>query len=508
MKSIKILPILGIAIFSHTMLGAQEVAGSVLSIGLPILMLIGIVVMTVLFLISRYKRCPSDKILVVYGRTGSGSAKCYAGGAAFVWPVIQDYEYLDLTPLSIDVDLRSALSKQNIRVNVPSRFTVGISTQASDMINAAERLLGKSQNEIRDLAKDIIFGQLRLVVATMDIEEINSDRDKFLTNVTSNVGNELRKIGLSLINVNVTDIQDESGYIEALGKKAAAEAINAAKIQVAEEVEKGDIGSSRANARRRQEVANANSEAEVGEKNAAAEAVKGLNLADIEIALSESEKRRQIAEANKNAEIAEKTATAEAEKAAYLAQKVAEEARRERELAAQRAEEVVQEEIEKEKTIIAADAEAQRIIRLARGEAEATLAKYNAEAEGVEKELSAQAQGFMKMVQAAGGNPQAAIGLLMIEKLPQLAQIQTEAIKNIKFDKVTVFDGGNGDSTAGFVSNLFKSVPALSDFLDQSGLKLPEYLAKSPEKQVLPDDLQHDQGEDDEDNDMLSEENK
>ena len=196
--------------------------------------LVGLFFLMVLWGVTRFKRCPSDKILVIYGRTGQGSAKCLAGGAAFVWPVIQDFEYLDLTPISIDVDLRGALSKQNIRVNVPSRFTVGVSNEDGVMLNAAERLLGKSTDEIRDISKDIIFGQLRLVVATMDIEEINSDRDKFLSNVSTNVGAELRKIGLQLINVNVTDIQDESGYIEALGKEAAAKAINDAKMSVAE----------------------------------------------------------------------------------------------------------------------------------------------------------------------------------------------------------------------------------------------------------------------------------
>jgi flotillin len=174
--------------------------------------LIGLVFIMLLWLISRYKRCPSDKILVIYGKTGAGtSSKCLAGGAAFVWPVIQDHDFLDLTPISIDVDLRGALSRQNIRVSVPSRFTVAVSNEPGVMEVAAERLLRKSTDEIRETAKDIIFGQLRLVVATMDIEEINSDRDKFLINVSSNVGNELKKIGLMLINVNVTDIQDESG---------------------------------------------------------------------------------------------------------------------------------------------------------------------------------------------------------------------------------------------------------------------------------------------------------
>jgi flotillin len=211
--------------------------------GTFILILVGVFVLFVTFLalISRYKRCPSDKILVIYGKTGGSSAKCIHGGGAFVWPVIQDFAYLDLKPISIEANLTNALSRQNIRVDVPCRFTIAISTEPDSMGNAAERLLGLSPEQIQELSKDILFGQLRLVIATMTIEEINSDRDKFLDNISKNVDTELKKIGLKLINVNVTDIRDESGYIEALGKEAA-KAINEAIISVAEQTKIGETG--------------------------------------------------------------------------------------------------------------------------------------------------------------------------------------------------------------------------------------------------------------------------
>ena len=205
-----------------------------------ILIIVGVLFVTFTAILARYKRCPSDKVLVIYGKTGKNkegsisSARCIHGGASFIWPVFQSYQFLDLNPISIECNLTNALSKQNIRVDVPCRFTVGISTEPEVMTNAAERLLGLSQDEIRNIATDILFGQLRLVIATMDIEEINADRDKFLAAVSTNVEAELRKIGLKLINVNVTDIRDESGYIEALGKEAAAKAINDAKKSVAE----------------------------------------------------------------------------------------------------------------------------------------------------------------------------------------------------------------------------------------------------------------------------------
>ena len=241
-----------------------------MTFGLILITLIVIIIFTtVAALFARYKKCPSDKILVVYGKVAKvdgqhQSSKCIHGGAAFIWPVIQAYHFLDLTPLSIEVNLRNALSKQNIRVDVPSRFTVGISTEPGIMQNAAERLLGLQLAEIQELSKDIIFGQLRLVIATMDIEEINTDRDKFLANVTANVEAELKKIGLRLINVNVTDINDESGYIQALGKEAAAKAVNDAKKSVAEQDRDGSIGEANAQRDQRIQVAQANAAAVEG----------------------------------------------------------------------------------------------------------------------------------------------------------------------------------------------------------------------------------------------------
>jgi uncharacterized membrane protein YqiK len=252
---------------------------------------IGVIALVFLFmaLINRYRRCPSDKILVIYGNKGSKtSAKCVHGGGAFVWPIIEDYAYMSLTPISIDANLTNALSRQNIRVDVPCRFTVGISTEPDSMLAAAERLLGQSAQQIQELARDILFGQLRLVIATMSIEELNSDRDKFLEAISANVEVELKKIGLRLINVNVTDIKDESGYIEALGQEAAAKAINEAKVRVAEQEKLGEIGKAEAVRETRIRTAEAN-----------AEAVKGENEAKIEIANSESNRREKEAEAQR-----------------------------------------------------------------------------------------------------------------------------------------------------------------------------------------------------------------
>jgi flotillin len=408
--------------------------------------------------------------LVVFGKTGGGSAKCIHGGGAFIWPIIQDYSYLSLIPISIEANLTNALSKQNIRVDVPSKFTVGISTEQDSMGNAAERLLGLSSEQIQELARDILFGQLRLVIATMSIEEINSDRDRFLDNVSKNVEQELKKIGLKLINVNVTDIKDESGYIEALGKEAAAKAINEAKVSVAEQDKIGEIGRAEAERDTRIKTSQAN-----------AIAVQGENNAKIDIANSDAARREKEAEALKIAITAEKVQQAKALQEAYAAEQKAETARAEREKATQQANVIVSQEIEKQRIIIDAEAEAEKIRVNAKGEADAIFAKMDAEARGYYEILTKQSEGYKEMVKAAG-NAQSAYQLLLIEKLPELVKTQVEAIKNIKIDKITVWDGGNNEngttSTANFLSGLMKSVPPLNDLFRQAGMDLPEYLGK------------------------------
>ncbi|MDD3488660.1 MAG: SPFH domain-containing protein [Paludibacter sp.] len=486
-----------------------------------IIILAVVVFVTISALVSRYKRCPSDKILVVYGRTGGTSAKCIHGGGAFIWPVIQDYAYLDLRPLSIEANLTNALSRQNIRVDVPCRFTIAISTEHENMNSAAERLLGLNAEQIQDLAKDILFGQLRLVIATMTIEEINSDRDKFLDNISKNVDSELKKIGLKLINVNVTDIKDESGYIEALGKEAAAKAINEAKISVAEQEKIGETGKALADREKDTQIAETHRDRDVkiaitqkdrevsiaqamkdesigkaeAEKDtriktseANALAIKGENEAKISIAQSDAARREKEAEALKIAIASEKVQQAKALEESYHAEQAAENARAERERSTQNANIVVPAEIAKQRAIIEAQAEAERMRVQAKGEADAIFAKMEAEAKGLYEILTKQAEGYKEVVGAAGGDPTQAFQLLLIEKLPELVKTQVEAVKNIKIDKITVWDSGNGaengnTTTANFVSGMMKTVPPLNDLFNMAGLNLPTYL-KGPKEET------------------------
>ena len=465
-----------------------------------------------LMLVTRYKRCPSNKILVVYGKVGGGQAsKCLHGGGAFIWPLIQDYDFLDLEPIQIEIPLKAALSSENIRVNVPSVFTVAIGTEGTFMQNASIRLLGLRPDEIEAQARDIIFGQLRQVLASMTIVEINRDRDQFLANIQKSMEPELRKVGLVLINVNITDITDESGYIEAIGRKAAATAVQQATIDVADQVRKGKVGVAKAERDRDVEVAMAEKERDIGTKDADRErlvrvaeldketkvgeqtaslqrdaliadrdrekrikvaeadslAVKGENEAKAVIARAEAELQVQRAQAYQKGETTKRVAEAEVLRVQYDAQAVAAKAEAAKVEAEKTASLVAPAKAQKAKIMVDAEAEAEKRRIEAEGEAKAIFVKLEAEARGQYEILAKKGEGFGEIVRACG-DAQSAFQMMMLEHMEHLSETAAKAISNIKFDKVVVWDGGGNATTGGqgatasFLSGLARSLPRCS----------------------------------------------
>jgi len=455
------------------------------------MILIALAIGVLVTFLSRYRRCPSNKILVIYGKTGKGAAKCVHGGAAFVWPLLQAYEYLDLEPFVVPIDLSNALSQENIRVTVPTTVTAAISNEPGLMRNAAIRLLALTRGQIQAQAQDIILGQMRAVLATMKIEDINRDRQAFMAAVNEAVTIELEKIGLAVINVNIRDIEDESGYIKALGRKAAAEAINQANIDVAEQEKMGQTGVAERQRDTRVAVAGANAKAEIGEATADRDKRQQVAGLDAEAVSSETEADADKAGYRANQNVAEQEARGRSESASReadgairvaqeVAEKKAEEARAEREEARLNAEIVVPANAQREKVVIAADARKQETIRVAEGQAAATLAKMTAEGKGVQAILAGKADGYDRLVKACATADKAA-ALLLIEKFTEVAHIQAQAVQDLPIEKIIVWDGGRSDGEGGLSGlggRLMSALPAMHDLARQVGLDLPEFLGR------------------------------
>lgn len=480
----------------------------------------------VIIVAKQYKRCPSNRVLVIYGRTGGGrAARTVHGGAAFVVPLIQDYAYLSLEPIQIEIPLRGALSIENIRVNVPSVFTVAVGTEPAVMQNSSIRLLGLSVSEVRKQAEEIIFGQLRQVIASMKIEDINRDRETFLNHIQTSLEPELNKVGLVLINVNITDITDESGYIDAIGQKAASEAIQLARGDVADNEKMGEtrvasaqrdkeiqianaqkeqaigtreaerdrsiriatmekeqtIGERSAEFQRQAEVKEAERQMRVSVAEADATSIEGENLSQAKVAHSQADLAVQRAQAYELGESRKKEAEAtvlEVQNRALAKTALAEAERVEAE---KRAELEAPAKAEKARIIVEAEAEADRKRIDARADADAIFARLDAEARGQFEILAKKGDGLQRIVDACGGSNEA-FQMLMLEHLDNLADASAQAISNIKFDKVVVWENGgsNGRSnTADFLSGMAKTLPPMMQVMrDIGGIELPEALVK------------------------------
>lgn len=458
----------------------------------PILIGIALIMMV----IKQYKICPSDKLMVVFGAGSKEGARVIHGGGQFIIPFIQRIQYMSLAPISIPVNLEKALSSTNIRLNLPSQFTIGIDSKNPAFTqNAVRNLLEMSENEIQTTASEIIIGALRSTVAALTIEQLTRDRDTFIRLINENVTSELNKIGLALISVNLKDITDESGYIAAMGQKSAAEAINKAHVDVSEQARLGDIGVETNKRERDVTVAQQQSEAEIGKKTAeknqivqtaalSAETTQGQNASKALIAESDAELAVKQATAYQSGEVAR----AKAETAVSLEQRAAREAELSKE-------QLASAEVARQQLVIEAEAQAQKATIIAEGEAKAILVRLEAEATGLQKMLEAKATGYAKIIEAAGGDPAAAANLLLIEKMEEIVRINAEAIKSLKIDKITVWDSGNGaggnGGLPGFLKGFASSLPALNELAKQAGINLPPFLGnlvpgEEPKTPALP----------------------
>ena len=450
---------------------------------IPTIILVLLGVLGAAFIVSRYRLCPPNQVLVVYGAASDKSkpAKCCHGGGTFVWPLLQNSAILSLRPFTVDIDLSEALSQNKIRVDVPSAFTVAISIEQEMLDVAAQRLLHMNEKDIIGQTKEIIIGQMRAVISSLTIEQINSDRDAFMASIRTHVVSEISKLGLCLINANIINITDESGIIKAVGQKAASEAVNQANIDVAKQNQLGAIGVAEANkvkeisvAERASETAIGTAEADkhmrIGTTEAAKETALAVAKQTSEQAEGESAARIKIATADQNAKTAEanaQTKILEAEKLSMTAKLTKDE--------------VVREEIDKAKRVVKAEAQAAEVTTLANAKAAATKVNYEAEAAGQQKVLTAQAEGYAKLVEAAGGSAEAANAYLLVDKLPEIIATQVKALENIKIDNLTIWDSGKGgDGKDGIISNLAKdmigSIPQVADLAKMVGIKLPGFL--------------------------------
>ncbi|MFV0556080.1 MAG: flotillin family protein [Lactovum sp.] len=450
---------------------------------LLLLVFIAFILLLLFIILLSYKRVRSNTALVIWGKgTGANGIKIKTGGATFVIPILQGSQKLSLEPFAVDVDLKGALSKKNIRVNTPSTFTLAVSSSLDMLNNAARRILDLKDAALMEQSRDIILGQLRAVIAGLTIEEINADREKFEAEVFKNVSSELYKLGLDLINVNIKDITDEAGYIEAIGRKASAEAVNQANIDVSNADKYGEIGTNEARKEKEIQVSKFNTEREIGISSAEKERI--IRTAELAAERAEGENLAMAKQLESNKDLAVKTAKFEEDSrlAEISAQIAIQKQKAEEELEQLRAEEVSKVKAEKEKIELRAEAEKNKRIKEAEAQAQEILLYAEAEAQGINKIMEEKAAGYNKIRKAVGDDNLATI--LMIEKLVEVTKVKSDALNNLNIDKITVWDNpGSGNTEGrsglnGFVDNFMNSIPAMHEIANDAGIDLPKYLGE------------------------------
>ena len=474
-----------------------------------IAILIGVIafvlILSTVVVISRYVKCKPNEILIKYGKLGSSkadavrSAKIVHGKGTFVVPIVQGYATMSLEPIQMNLDFKGALSAENIRVDVPTNLTVAIDTEDAMMQTAAERLLGMDQRAIQNLVSEVIYGQMRIVIAKLTISEMNTDRDKFQQMISENVTNELKKYGLKLMNINIVNIQDAANIIVNMGKEAAAKTENEALFRIAEQEKVGksriakenkekEIAVAEADAEEKSKVAEANKTRDLNIASAERERITGIEKAKAEketnVAKAIAEKDAKVAEANadrdirqanadKNAKVATNLAlqeiaqsNAELEVKQADAKRLAGEAqvdaetkvaikRQEQEREVEKAkaakveqqlqaEKVIPAEMAKKETVIKAEAEAEKLKKEADGYSAATLAKAKADAEATRLRGEAEAKANQaKLLAEAEGKKQSLLAeaeaykqmLEASEQHPDLA-IQFKIVEKINYTDI------------------------------------------------------------------------
>ncbi len=390
----------------------QDLIQGSVTMAIVLLIVVVVAVMTIRALIVIV---PPNRAAVLTGRKRAlttGEAVGYRsviGGRTLRVPIIETVQHISLETFPVEISVANAFSKGNIPLNIEAIAAVKIASQPETVFNnAVERLLGKTEDEIWSLAKDTLMGNLRGVLATLTPEEVNEDRLGFARALSEDAGEDLAALGFHLDVLKIQNVSDERGYLEAIGRKRAAEAVRDA------------------------EIAEADAAAETRQRQAAARQIAEVKEADAAVQIAEAQNKLRVrkAELDREAQIVERTAKVKAEESEVEAQKALESRR-----------------VEREKLRLQAD-----VVEPANAERAAAKARAEGDAASVLEQGRASAQVLQMLYEEVKVGGDQAFAVLLAEKLPQLLRTSVDAVEGVDIDRVVVVDSGTGKGVAGAVN--------------------------------------------------------
>jgi len=437
--------------------------------GLVIAVFVAAIIALFIIFTRYYIKVPPNIALILTGRKYRGTIKeadlavravsrgwkAIVGGTVFRIPVLEKVNWMSLELLNLpSVRVERAYSKEGVPVTIEAVANVKISGEEEMLSRAVERFLSTSPDEIGQIIKETLEGQLRDIIGVLTVEELYQKRDMFVAKVLEQAGLELAKIGVIIDIINIQDIRDERGYLEALGVRRTAEVKRDASI--GEALAKRDATIESQTALREGQVVKAEQERQTSEAEKNRDVAKHQYLGEMLSAERRAQQQGPLADARARQEVVqEEQKVREVEQ---LARMKVEEARANAEQQRYRAE-----------VVVPADATKQKAILEAEGQATAILKMKDAEAKGIEMVLRAEAEGLKEKARAWNQYGKAAQLNLILQTVQSVANRGADALGQVRFDRVVAIDSGGGDGTGNTaVNRLMTAAPsALLKFFEQ-----------------------------------------
>ena len=380
---------------------------------------------------ANLKICQPNEVLIFSGRKrrltdgGQVGYRVIKGGRGFRIPLIEKVDRLRLNTIPIDLTVQNAYSKGGIPLTVRAIANVKVASNEAELANAVERLLGKNLGEIQTIAKETLEGNLRGVLATLTPEEVNEDRLKFAKELLNEADNDLSALGLQLDTMKIQSVEDDAGYLDAIGRQQSAHIIAAARVAEAEKKEQARLAEASAD----KNIVQAENEVRILkaqlDAKAAAEEVKVSVAADV----AEAKAKQELA--LEEIQLAEKRQRAE--------------------------------------VVVKAEAERQAKEEVAKGNAARILEDGQAEVEVLRQKLA--------LWHEAGSDAER---LFLIQMLPDILAQVVNTVDNLKIDKLTVVDSGQGTGVPSVFNQIAGSTPALLESLKAStGIDIAGMLSRA-----------------------------
>lgn len=453
--------------------------------GIDMVYLVPIGIVIVLFLLgmvfaSRYRTVGADEAMIVTGATSSKDGiKIVKAGGKFVFPVIQQAQFLSLRVRTLDVKTPEVYTEQGVPVMVDAVSQVKVKGDIEAIATAAEQFLGKTEEELKMIATETLEGHLRAILGTMTVEEIYKDRSRFAQEVQEVAATDFAKMGLQIVSFTIKDVRDKNGYLDALGRPQIAQVRKSAEIAEANALRDTQVAKAKAleegkkaefvaetniaEGHKEMEVKKAEFKREQDQQKAEADQAYKLQEAKTMQQVKAEEMQVRIVEREKAIELEEKEIVrrekqydAEVKKKAdadrYAVEQFAE---------ADKSKRMKEADAEKYKIEAEAKADAEKVRLAGLARAEAEKAEGSAQAEVIRAKGLAEAEAKDKIAEAMKKYGEAAIAEMIIEKFPEIASAISAPLSQT--EKIVIVDnGGNGKGAAkvtGYVTDILATLP-------------------------------------------------